>query len=94
MNNARELYENEMRARLMGCSKKIDWLRTRAQNAAPREKLKLYDQLEDLVIKERGARVELNSLAKASEEVWEHKQSVLDQAMNSLQNALREAPPS
>lgn len=92
MNTTRKAYQDEMEEQLKGCSEKIDEIKAKALQAQPREKLRLYDRLEDLLIKEKGVRVELATLKESAMEAWDKQRVVLETNMHALQADLDHVP--
>lgn len=92
MNEKQTTFQKQMTAEMEQCGTKIEEVKSKAQQAKARAKLKYYDQLEDLRIKERGARLKLAECEQAAEgKDWEVLREEVETAVQNLKDGLKEA---
>ena len=90
MNEKQETFQKEIAAQLEQCATWIDEVKTKAQQAEGPVKIKYYDHLEDLRIRERGARLKLAECERTKGENWEGVKSDVEAAVRSLKDGLEE----
>lgn len=88
MNKQQEAYQEKIEAQLKEWSAQIDGLKAKAQKAEADAKLKYYDAIEDLRIKENAVRQKLTGLKDAGGDAWENLKAGVEAAVQSLREAL------
>ncbi len=88
MKPEQKAYQEKTEAQLREWSAQIEQLKAKAQKAEASAKVKYYEQIEDVRIKENAVRQKLAKLKDASEDAWDELKSGVDAAVDKLRGAL------
>lgn len=87
----KEAYQEKMNARLREWQGKIDILKAEADLAEAEQKIKLYEKIESLRIKQQHMHEKVEQLHSASEGAWEEVKAGVELAWEDLQTAFERA---
>lgn len=83
----RKQYEEKKEAVLRDWSARIDDLKKKADQSKADVKLKYYEQIETLRIKQENAKKRLRELKEAGGEKWESIKNSIEDALNDLKDS-------
>jgi len=87
----KEAYQDKMEAQLKEWQTKIDLLKAKADKAQADQKVKYYEKVETLRMKQMAANEKLKEIRKASEGAWEDLKAGMEMAWEDLKLAIEEA---
>lgn len=87
----KEAYQDKMNARLREWQGKIDVLKAKADQAEAEQKIRLYENIESLRMKQQHVHEKLDELHSASEGAWEEVKAGVELAWRDLQEAIGRA---
>jgi uncharacterized coiled-coil DUF342 family protein len=87
----KEAYQQKMNAQLKEWQAKIDLLKAKADEAKAEQKIKYYEQIESLRVKQQHVHDKLEELQSASEGAWEELKAGVDLAWQDLKEAVERA---
>jgi len=87
----KEAYQDKMNARLREWQGKIDVLKAKADQAEAEQKIRLYENIESLRMKQQHVHEKLDELHSASEGAWEEVKAGVELAWRDLQDAIGRA---
>jgi uncharacterized protein involved in exopolysaccharide biosynthesis len=87
----RDAYEKEMEAQLKAHHAKIEALQAQAEEAEAQVKIKIYNEIEQLIEKQRVLEAHLNKLRESGDEAWKDLKGGVEDACKDLRQALDRA---
>jgi chromosome segregation ATPase len=87
----KDAYEKKLRAELDEWHAEIEGLRARADKAEADARLKYYEHIEELRVRQEAAREKRDELQASGDDAFEDLKAGVDSARHSLANALRSA---
>ena len=87
----KQAYQEKMAAQLKEWQSKIDELKARAEKLEAEQKIKYYEQIESLRIKQQHAYDKLEQMHDASESAWEELKAGVELAWQDLKQAVEHA---
>jgi hypothetical protein len=87
----KEAYEKKIEAQMDEWKIEINKLKAKANKAEADAQIKYYKQIEDIRAKQEAAREKLTELKGAGEDAWEDLKTGLENALNSLGDAVKSA---
>jgi hypothetical protein len=91
MMSMKEAYEKKLRAQLEDWGVEIDKLKAKADEAKADVQLEYYKKIEELRLLQASAKEKMAELKKAGDDAWEDLRAGMENARDSLGNALRSA---
>lgn len=87
----KEAYQEKMEAQLKEWQARIDTLKAKADKAQADQKVKYYEKVESLRMKQMTANEKLRELRQASEGAWEDLKAGMEMAWDDLKLSVEEA---
>jgi uncharacterized protein YlxW (UPF0749 family) len=87
----KEAYQKKLQAQLDEWNAEIEQLKAKADKAEAESQLEYYKKIEELRTLQDDARTRLSELEQAGDEAWQDLKAGLDNAWDSLSNAMRSA---
>lgn len=89
--NLKEAYQQKMDAQFKEWQAKIDLLKAKADQAKAEQKIKYYEQIESLRVKQQHVHEKLEEMRSASESAWEELKAGVDLAWQDLKGSVERA---
>ena len=87
----KEAYQEKMRSELKVWQAKIDVLKAKADQAGTEQKIRYYEQIESLRMKQQQVHRKLDDLRNASESAWDEVKAGVEFAWEDLKMAVERA---
>ena len=84
----KEEYQNKIEAQLNEWKAEIEKLKAKADQAEAETKIKLYEQIEGLRVKQQAAHDKLDSLKAVGENAWEELKAGVESTFDELKKGL------
>ena len=89
--NDKEAYLEKIKARLDLLEARFNILKIKAKEAKTDARIRYEKQIKDLLKKRVAAHAQINNLSQKGEDAWEALKSGIEDALNDLRNAIKDA---